>query len=87
MFAKLATILAIGRRHPLPANALPGRRIDQVRPHGRPNLLCRWHLDPASGRPVCAWRIDDVPLQEAAGSGSALRVNGTARLAVPTVDA
>jgi hypothetical protein len=90
MFARLATIMAVGRRHALPANARPGRpghRIDPGRPHGRPNLVCRWRLDPASGRPVCGWSIDDALPEEPAGSILALRrlerngVKGTARVA------
>ena len=92
MFARLATILAVGRRHALPANARPGHRIDQGRPRGRPNLICRWRLDPASGRPVCAWSIDDVLPEEQVGRGLALRrldrngVNGMTRVVLVAVD-
>ena len=88
MFARHATIMAVGRRHAPPANARPGCRIDQGRPRGRPNLVCRWRLDPVSGRPVCAWRTDDALPEEPAGRLLALRrldrngVKGTARVTV-----
>jgi hypothetical protein len=64
MFARLAATLAVGRRDPWRPSSLSNdrevvRRLP-ARPHGRPTLLCRWRLDPASGRPVCAWRTEDV---------------------------
>jgi hypothetical protein len=80
--------MAVRRRHALSAKARPGHRIHEGRPHQPSTLVCRWHLDPASGRPVCAWNIDDVPSQDPAGSGSAPRrldrnkVKGTAGVVV-----
>jgi|SRR5215472_14369562 len=70
MFAKIATTLAVGRRGARRSAAFPDHRND-VRPiaaaaRGRPALVCQWRLDPASGRPVCAWRA------EGAGAPAAL---------------
>lgn len=94
MFAKLATILAVGARHALPPKAVPGHRTDRVPPRGRSNLRCRWHLDLASGRPVCTWEIDDPPPAATGGRriGAPRRldrnkVKRTARVAVAAVDA
>ena len=63
MFARLAATVAVGRRDGWRLSTLSNDRQDAcrlaARPHGRPTLLCRWRLDQASGRPVCAWVTED----------------------------
>ncbi len=63
MFAKLATTLAIGRRDAWRPSGLSNRHDDArcaARAPRRPVLLCRWTLDPASGRPICTWQADEA---------------------------
>lgn len=62
MFARLATTLAAGRRNAWHSAAFPDHRNEALRsaPKVRPVLVCRWTLDPASGRPVCAWHAEEA---------------------------
>jgi hypothetical protein len=66
MFARLARHPRVDRRQPRPAPmtlAFSNDR-DADRPPGgarrrRPTLLCHWHLDPTSGRPVGVWHVEN----------------------------
>src|ERR1700726_2692430 len=65
MFARLAKHPGFARRRTMAPAVTPGfstncqadRQLGTARPHSRPVLLCRWRLDAASGRPVCAWEV------------------------------
>ena len=65
MFARTAKVLTLERRHAVQAQV--GQASSKIRQSDRlsaalrrrrPVLLCRWQLDPASGRPVCAWDVE-----------------------------
>jgi hypothetical protein len=68
MFARTAKVLAFERLHPVRApvgQAFEVREADRLNAalrRLRPVLLCRWQLDPASGRPVCAWDVESPEL-------------------------
>jgi hypothetical protein len=69
MFARTAKVLTLERRHAVRAQV--GQASSKIRQSDRlsaalrrrrPVLLCRWQLDPASGRPVCAWDVECLDL-------------------------
>jgi hypothetical protein len=61
MFSKLTKI---DRRHARPVavafaskgNSRTGLLVHAFQP--RVGLVCRWHLDPTTGRPVCHWQLE-----------------------------
>ena len=62
MFARLATTLAAGRRNAWRSAVLCHRdqALRNAPPaRGRPVLVCRWQIDPTSGRPVCVWHAEE----------------------------
>jgi hypothetical protein len=80
MFTKLAALPGDRRRRGAPVTPVhcndnrAGRRLAAV-PHRvkRQILLCRWRLDPSTGRLECRWQI------EAAGETSAAELQGMRR--------
>src|SRR5262249_11877945 len=66
MFTKLAALPADRRRTaamtPVHSNDnRSGRRLAAVRPRAkRQVLLCRWRLDPSTGRLECRWQLESV---------------------------
>jgi hypothetical protein len=63
MFARTAKVLTLERRRAMQAPAgqafsNESDRLKAARRRRRPVLLCRWQLDPANGRPICAWHVE-----------------------------
>jgi hypothetical protein len=63
MFARTARVLTVERRPAMQAPAgqafsNESDRLNAARRRRRPVLLCRWQLDPASGRPFCVWHVE-----------------------------
>ena len=68
MFARIAKVLTVACR---PESAQVRRVNSKIQTYDsagpalrwrRPALNCRWQLDPASGRPVCAWEVESPDL-------------------------
>jgi len=68
MFARIAKVLTVACR---PEPAQVRQATSKIQNHDsagpalrrRPAVLtCRWQLDPASGRPVCAWEVESPDL-------------------------
>ena len=65
MFARLAKHPGFAPRRTMAPAVMPrfstncpaNRQLGTGLPRSRPVLLCRWRLDAASGRPVCAWEV------------------------------
>jgi hypothetical protein len=71
MFARAARALTFERRHAVPppvGQAFSGiHETDDSSAtlrRRRPILLCRWQLDPATGRPVGAWEVESPGLAD-----------------------
>lgn len=69
MFARTAKLLTLERPHVVRARVGQAfskiREPERLKPalrRRRPVLLCRWQLDPASGRPVCTWEVESHDL-------------------------
>jgi len=67
MFTKLAALQGVRRRRAAPVTPihcndnLSGRRLAAVPPRARRAvLLCRWRLDPSTGRLECRWQIESA---------------------------
>jgi hypothetical protein len=67
MFTKLAALQGDRRRRAAPVTPIhcndnrSGRRLAAVPPRARrPVLLCRWRLDPSTGRLECRWQIESA---------------------------
>lgn len=58
MFARTAQIMTLGCRAPARAEQQSSKIHDAVPPRRQPVLRARWRLDPATGRPICAWEIE-----------------------------
>jgi hypothetical protein len=65
MFARSAKVLTLERRHAARAQGrqtvskiVQPDRVNAALRHRRPVLVRRWHLDPASGKPACAWEVE-----------------------------
>ena len=69
MFARTAKVLTLERQHAVRAQVRqtlskiqePDRLNAALRCR-RPVLMRRWQLDPANGKPVCAWEVDSPDL-------------------------
>jgi hypothetical protein len=69
MFSTFARILDLGRGQALSKHNQHASNAGYVVHHGRPRLVCRWRLDPATRKPLSSWEIDRG---EAAPSGEPL---------------